>query len=170
MMGRSLLVMDAWAKMTAEPIEFERAMLIDFALQYPRSIGTLVPSVPSITRAHGIERADLGDLFAMRRLSTLRESFSVTTGLLIGRRLVDEGPRVQEDTATMLLITLSGREAARLMSTPLAIALRALAEATCTAWRRRNTTDLRRELRESLPDESLTAADLMNPIHLDEVD
>src|ERR1700733_10303480 len=89
-MGRSLLVMDAWSRMTAGPIEFERAMLIDFALQYPRSVGSLVPSLPAITRAHGIDQADVGVLFAIRRLSGLRESFSLTAGLLLGRNLIDE--------------------------------------------------------------------------------
>jgi hypothetical protein len=166
-MGRSLLVIDGWARMTDAPIEFERAMLIDFAVQYPRSLGELVPTLPGIVRAHGLEQGDLGDLFATRRLSTLRETFSTTAGLLLGRQLLDEATRDQESSGTLLVITEAGRAAAQSLCTPLAFGVRAMAEAICVAWRRRNTNDLRRALRENLPDESLNAADLMTPIHLD---
>src|SRR5678816_3531103 len=92
-MGRTLLVFESWARVVAAPIELERAMLVDFAVQYPRSIGALVPAIPGIIRGYGIDQGDLGDLFATRRFQTLREVFASTLALLIARRLVDEVPR-----------------------------------------------------------------------------
>ena len=84
-------------------------MLIDFAVQYPRSISTLIPTVPGIVRGHGIEEGDLGDLFATRRLATLREDFIAVISLLVGKRLVDEEDRGTGGSA--FRITKIGREA-----------------------------------------------------------
>lgn len=167
-MGRTLLVFESWARIVAAPIELERAMLVDFAVQYPRSIGALVPAIPGIIRGYGIDQGDLGDLFATRRFQTLQEVFASTLALLIARRLVDEVPRAETSTVTQLTVTDAGRTAARAFSTPLALAIRSLAEAVCTSWRRRNTDDLRRALGDALPNTAREAAELMRPISLGE--
>jgi hypothetical protein len=169
-MGRTLLVFESWAQQVASPIELERAMLVDFAVQYPRSIGALVPALPSIVRAYGIDQGDLGDLFAIRRFSTIREFFSSTVALLISRRLVDELPRTETRTSTMLALSSSGREAAQRFTTPLALAIRSLSDAVCLSWRRRNTEDLRRALGDSLPNTARDVAELMRPVRLSEED
>jgi hypothetical protein len=145
-------------------------MLVDFAVQYPRSIGALVPSVPGIIRGYGIDRADLGDLFATRRFQTVREIFASTLALLMARRLIDEVSRTETTVSTMLTVTSAGRAAAQAFSTPLALAIRSLAEAVCTSWRRRNTDDLRRALGDVLPNTAREAAELMRPISLGEED
>lgn len=167
-MGRTLLVFESWARVASAPIELERAMLVDFAVQYPRSIGMLVPAVPSIIRGYGIDQGDLGDLFATRRFQTVREVFASTLALLIARRLVDEVPRTETAAATLLLVTGEGRAAAQLFSTPLALAIRSLAEAVCMSWRRRNTDELRRALGDALPNTAREAAELMSPVSLGE--
>lgn len=169
-MGRTLLVFESWARVVAAPIELERAMLVDFAVQYPRSIGAIVPAVPGIVRGYGLEEGDLGDLFAQRRFQTLREGFTSTLALLLARRLVDEAPRTDAGSLTLLIVTGEGRAAARSLSTPLALAIRSLAEAVCTSWRRRNTDDLRRALGDALPDTAKEAAELLRPIELGEED
>lgn len=167
-MGRTLLVFESWARLFGAPIELERAMLIDFAVQYPRSIGALVPAVPGIVRGYGIDQGDLGDLFATRRFQTLREVFSSTLVLLIARHLIDEVPRTEAMASTLLAITQAGRTAAQAFSTPLALAIRSLSEAICTSWHRRNADDLRRTLGDVLPNTSREAAELMHPIALGE--
>jgi len=167
-MGRTLLVFESWARIVTAPIELERAMLVDFAVQYPRSIGALVPAVPAIIRGYGIDQGDLGDLFATRRFQTVREVFASTLALLIARRLIDEVPGTEMSAATLLTVTVEGRAAAQSFSTPLALAIRSLAEAVCASWRRRNTDDLRRALGDTLPNTALEAAELMRPISLGE--
>lgn len=167
-MGRTLLVFGSWARVVSAPIELERAMLVDFAVQFPRSIGALVPAVPGIIRGYGIDQGDLGDLFATRRFQTLREVFASTLALLIARRLVDEVPRTDSSAATLLVLTGEGRTAAQAFSTPLALAIRSLAEAACMSWRRRNIDDLRRALGDALPNTAREAAELMRPISLGE--
>ncbi len=162
--GRTLLVLDSWARHSDSPIELDRAMLIDFAVQYPRSISGLIPTVPAVVRAHGIEQGDLGDLFATRRLATLREDFIAVVSLLVGQRLVDEQERA--GAASAFRINKIGRDAAAGFSSSLSLAIRALAEAACLAWKRRNTDDLRSEIRRALPDSSRDAAELARPIDL----
>jgi hypothetical protein len=166
-MGRILLVFESWARIVAAPIELERAMLIDFAVQYPRSIGALVPALPGIVRAYGIDQGDLGDLFATRRLQTIREAFTSTLSLLIARNLIDEILR-NDSTATQLRVTERGRTAAQSFSTPLALAIRSLSEAVCTSWRNRNTDGIRDALGYALPNTAQEAAELTRPVSLGE--
>lgn len=168
--GRTLLVFDSWARHSDTPIELERAMLIDFAVQYPRSISSLIPTVPGIIRAHGIDEGDIGDLFAMRRLSTLREDFIAVLSLLVGQVLVDEAERRDNASASAFRINVAGREVAGRFSSSLAVAIRALADTACLAWKRRNTEDLRSEIRDALPDWSRDAAELTRPVDLHEDD
>jgi hypothetical protein len=168
--GRTLLVFDSWARHSDIPIEVERAMLIDFAVQYPRSISSLIPTVPAIVRAHGIDEGDLGDLFAMRRLATLREDFIAVLSLLVGQMLVEEAGRTNNANISAFQISAEGRKAAGRFSSSLAVAIRALAEAASLAWKRRNTEDLRSEIRNALPDWSRNAAELTRPVDLLEDD
>jgi hypothetical protein len=167
-MGRTLLVFESWARQVSTPVELERVMLIDFAVQYPRSIGALVPAVPGIIRGHGIDAGDLGDLFAMRRFATIRELFSSTVALLNARRLIGEVPRTGTTTSTLLQITGEGLGAAQSFVSPLALAIRSLADAICLSWRRRNADELRRALGDALPNTSRDAAELMRPTSLRE--
>ena len=169
--GRTLLVLDSWRRHSDAPVELDRAMLIDFAVQYPRSISSLIPTVPPIVRAHGIEQGDLGDLFAMRRLATLREDFTSVISILVAKLLVDETSQEKNASATSFRITDIGREAAATFTSPLALAIRALAEAASMAWKRRNTDDLRAEIRHAIPDSSRDAAELARPVDfLEDVD
>jgi hypothetical protein len=164
-MGRTLLVFESWVRHTEAAIELERAMLIDFAVQYPRSIASLLPTVPPIIKAHGIDQADLGDLFAVRRLATLREDFSTVLVMLTSRHLVDEQVRASSAAFT---ITSEGRHAASAFSSPLALAIRALADALCLAWRRSSVETLRSQIRDALPDSSRDASELGRAVALRE--
>lgn len=164
-MGRTLLVFESWARHSEVSVELERAMLIDFAVQYPRSIASLLPTVPPIIRAHGIDQADLGDLFAVRRLATLREDFSTVLVMLTSRHLVDEGVK---SSSAAFTITAEGRHAASAFSSPLALAIRALADALCMAWKRSSVDSLRSQIRDALPDASRDASELGRAVALQE--
>jgi hypothetical protein len=166
-MGRTLLVFDAWERQIGTPIDIDRAMVIDFAVQHPRSLGDLAP-VASIAAAHGLGQSDLADLFAQRHLGTMRERFTFAVTQLVARRLVEEVRT--SGSVTQFRITDLGREAAGAFSSSLAIAIDAICSRLCEAWQRRRVDDILRDLRQTLPDESRTLAHLAEPfgIWLDE--
>ena len=57
-MGRVLLIIDTWVSTNGgEPLSFERAILVDFAVQNPRTVLGLVSGLAPVLRAHGLERA-----------------------------------------------------------------------------------------------------------------
>jgi hypothetical protein len=169
-MGRTLLVFDTWHRQAGAPLDAERAMLIDFAAQHPRSIVGLVPSVLQVVRAHGLQKTDLADLFAQRHFGSMREGFFAMVADLVSRDLLAE---ISADKADLFFVpTASGLAAAARFSSPLAIGLRALCSALCDEWRRKNPRDLANDIRKTLPDESRMAASLGEPFApwLSEVD
>ena len=53
-MGRTLVLLDSWAKVAGSPVEFDRAMLLDFASQHPRLLIRIVPEIDRVVQAHGL--------------------------------------------------------------------------------------------------------------------
>ena len=160
-MGRVLLVFDSWHRKGGAALDAERAMLIDFSAQHPRSIVGLVPSVLQVVRAHGLQKTDLADLFAKRHFGSMREGFFAMVADLVSRDLLAE---TSTDKADLFFApTESGLAAAARFSSPLAIGLRALCSVLCDEWKRKNVSDLASEIRRTLPDESRMAADLGEP-------
>jgi hypothetical protein len=169
-MGRALLVFDTWYRQAGVPLDAERAMLIDFAAQHPRSIVGLAPSVLQVVRAHGLQKSDLADLFAQRHFGSMREGFLDMVVDLVSRDLLVEAGADKGDVA--FAPTDAGHAAAVRFSSPLAIGLRALCSVLCDEWRRKNVRDLAGDIRKTLPDESRMAASLGEPFApwLSEVD
>jgi hypothetical protein len=161
-MGRQLICLDSWRCLSDGPVELERAMLIDFALQHPRSVSSLDQGMEVIVRAHGFQDHDLSELFAQRRLGGFREAFLATSAELLSRNLLIEDPAYKAES-TGLQITETGSEVASRFTSPLSIFLRSAADLICRAWQRRAIGLLAREIREELPDESGAIAQLESP-------
>ena len=159
-MGRVLLIVDAWASKTNEPLPFERAILVDFAVQYPRSVIGLVSGLAPVLRAHGLERADVADIFANRRLENARERLRTTLTDLVARRLVTEVPPSPTVELSAFTTTSEGADVARSFQGSYAAALRDLAGTVSAAWHRRSVRDLVPLIRKSIPDQSLFAVQL----------
>jgi hypothetical protein len=159
-MGRVLLIVDAWVSKNNEPLPFERAILIDFAVQNPRTIIGLVSGLAPVVRAHGLERADVADIFANRRLENARERLRTTLTDLVARRLVAEVPPSPTVEVSSFTPTPEGARVARSFQGSYAAALRDLAETVSTAWHRRSVRDLVPLIRKSIPDQSLLAVQL----------
>jgi hypothetical protein len=161
-MGRALLVFDVWSRggESPAPIDVERAMLIDFAAQHPRSVRTTVPELERVIRAHALQKNDLADAFARGHFGIARERFLSVVTDLIARGLLVTQPLGDR---TALTITETGRTRASIFRSPLSFGLRAVLEVLCDAWRRRNPSELLLEVRRAIPDESQFAATLREP-------
>ena len=160
-MGRVLLIVDAWVSTNdGDPLAFERAILIDFAVQNPRTIIGLVSGLAPVLRAHGLERADLADVLANRRLETARERLRTTLTELVARGLVSEVPPSPSVEISAFIPTSEGSVVARSFQGSYATALRDLAGTVSAAWHRRSVRDLVALIRKSIPDQSLLAVQL----------
>jgi hypothetical protein len=161
-MGRALIVFDSWYRAGDIGLDVERAMLIDFAVQHPRSVRALVPELDAVIRAHGLQKHDLSDAFAERHFGVMRERFLAVIADLVARDLLVEGAAGSADQIT-LEPTEAGRLTAGRFSSALSLGLRAMCSVLSDAWRRRNVRDLATEIRKAIPDESQFAADLREP-------
>jgi len=161
-MGRQLILLDCWSRLVDSPVELERAILMDFALQHPRSVSSLVPGLDVVIRAHGLQDHDLSELFAQRRLRGFRESFLVTSAELLARNLLSEDPTYKAESPG-LKITPDGSQIVGRFTSPLSIFLRSAAELISKAWQRRSILALASDIREVLPDESSAIAQLETP-------
>jgi len=161
-MGRLLILLDSWRHLSDGPVELERAMLMDFALQHPRSVISLVQDLSTVIHAYGFQDHDLAELFAQRRLGGFRETFLATVAELLARDLLVEDPAYKTESAG-LRITDKGYHLASQFTSPLSIFLRSAGDVICRAWRRRDIVLLARGIREALPDESSTIAQLESP-------
>ena len=162
-MGRGLIIFETWYRQTDAALDVDRAILLDFAVQHPRSVRSLVPDVDAVVRAHGLQKNDLSDLFAQRHFGTIRERFLVVVSDLVARDLLVELPVAPNSDLVGMKPTESGFEIARRFSSPLSLALRAVCSVLCDAWRKRNVRDLANDIRKAIPDESQLAANLAEP-------
>lgn len=162
-MARVLLVCDAWDELHSAPIDLERAMLIDFAAEFPRSMTKVVPDVAAVIRAYGLEAGDLSDLFAHRRLEARRERFLSVLVDLQARDLVQESHAKIDALAVSIVITELGRATASRFTSALSASLRAISRVYCREWHRRKVTDLLAEVRRALPDAAEDIAHLTAP-------
>ncbi len=162
-MARTLVLLDTWCTMFELPIELERAMLIDFSLEHPRFLISLVPEIGPVIRAHDLGKHDLGDLFAQQTFNSLRERFSTIVSNLIARDLATEIMPTAEDKAFMLRPTPLGQDIAKKLVSSVSIGYRAMCTVLCQAWKSKNLTALATDLRKSLPDESIARARLTEP-------
>jgi hypothetical protein len=162
-MGRALIVFDSWSRGGETALDVERAMLIDFAVQHPRSVRTLVPELDAVIRAHGLQKHDLSDAFAERHFGVMRERFLAVIADLIARDLLVEAAGSGSADQLTLRATEAGRITAGRFSSALSLGLRAMCSVLSDAWRRRNVRDLATEIRKAIPDESQFAADLREP-------
>jgi hypothetical protein len=162
-MGRTVLLLDAWRREEARPISVERAMALDFALQQPRALISLVPKIATVTRAYGLHDGDLAELFAERNFTSMREGFLQTISSLIARDLALEDRTVSDDDVWIDL-TAEGVAKAQRFTCAWAHAMRALAEVFCEAWGRKPSGVLLKDIQRALPDFSRDIAALEFPI------
>lgn len=162
-MGRALIVFEAWSRRTEQPLDFERASLVDFALQHPQPIPAIVPEVEPVIRAHALYRQDLGGLFARRHYGSIRERFTLTVSDLMARGLLDPSTVDGLDDTESYRVTKLGLDVAAQFTTGLSIGLRALAGVLTDTWSRKNVRDLAKQIRDALPDESELIATLGEP-------
>lgn len=162
-MARALLMFAAWQEANEQPIDFDRAMLIDFAAEYPRAVAPLVAEIGPILRAYGLEAVDLSDLFAQRRLHTRRERFTSVITDLGARGLVEEVTTHEMRAAVSLTITSLGADVAGRFTSPLSNAIRLLCVVLAREWRKPAIADLLASLRKTIPDASREIADLSEP-------
>jgi hypothetical protein len=157
------MVFEAWHRQAASGLDIERATLIDFAAQHPRSLGALVPSEREVVRAHGLRKYDLSDLFAQRHFGTMRERFFSVVADLVSRGLLAEASSDEKADVMFFALTELGATVAARFSSPMAIGLRALCSVLCEEWRRRPVRDLANDIRKALPDESRLTESLTQP-------
>lgn len=162
-MGRVAILFETWWASESTPLEFDRALLLDFGTQYPRSVATIVPQLVPILRAHGMEKGDLGDLFAQRRFATARERFAVVVSDLMARNLLTEEAALAPNDPIALSPTTLGLETSRQLCTSLSIWHRAVCRALCEVWKRSALRDLSKKIRMAIPDHSLTLGALAEP-------
>jgi hypothetical protein len=162
-MGRALIVFDSWSRGGDAALDIERAMLIDFAVQHPRSVRTLVPELDAVIRAHGLQKHDLSDAFAEKHFGVMRERFLAVVADLVARDLLAEVSGAGGADQLTLKPTEAGRAVAGRFSSALSLGLRAMCSILSDAWRRRNVRDLATEIRKAIPDESQFAANLREP-------
>jgi hypothetical protein len=112
-MGRTLILLETWNRQIESPVDIERAILLDFAMQHPRSLQSLVPELDTVVRAHSLKKYDLSDLFAQRHFGTTRERFLATIEDLIARDLVAESPVLADSTSGSLKPTAEGLRVAK---------------------------------------------------------
>lgn len=162
-MGRVLILFDVWSHQEETPLDVERAILLDFALQHPRSVKALLPGLDPVIRAHGLREDDFSDLYARRHFATTREVFLAIIVDLVARGLLAQHLAAPDWASHAYAPMEEGHGAAHAFSSSLALALRAIASVLCASWRRKNVADLARNVRQSLPDESRHAAALTEP-------
>lgn len=162
-MGLSLIVFESWWGVHREPLVFERAMLLDFALRHPRAISAIVPELKPVVRAHGLHRGDVGDLFARRHFGILREEFATVVTHLLARDLIREDIDSKRSPAIAFTLTERGIQVAGQLSSELSEGLRAVAGFLVLAWQKRRPDALIAEVRHSLPDDSLRVSQLTTP-------
>lgn len=163
-MGRVLVLFEVWERRAAPALDSERAMLLDFAAQHPRALSGLVPELPRVLRAHRLHEGDLGDLFAGRQFDLLRERFSAVLTDLLARDLLAEVHEAGASGGAQFALTERGRAAAAEFTSALSFAFRAVDEAFCDAWSRKNASDLTAIIRTTLPDHARDIADLNTPL------
>ncbi|HYH98770.1 hypothetical protein [Hyalangium sp.] len=138
-------------------------MAVDFALQQPRALVSLIPKLATVIRAHGLYAGDLADLFAERNFTAMREGFLQTVSELMSRDLIIED-RTGNDKDVLIDLTAAGIDIAGRFTSAWAHAMRALAEVFCEAWGRRNAGVLLSDIQRALPDFSRDIAALELPI------
>lgn len=158
-MARVLIMYAEWERQHQEALLIDRAMLLDFVAQHPRAFEERLPALARVLRGHGLEQRDLSDLFVQRRFPLLREAFSVTAAGLIARGLVAD-PQPSADASPSLRLTPLGAGVVQQFTSSLSFGLRAIHEVLCSEWHRRSLSELRAEIREMLPNESMAIADL----------
>jgi hypothetical protein len=162
-MGRVLILFDTWATQETIPLDLERAMLIDFASQYPRPFVKLVPSLERVLRAYSQHQSDLAELFAVRQLHVLSERFTETIAGLLARELLSETQIAGATAGTHFRVTELGTTAVRQFTAGLSLTFRALDEVFCVAWKGRNSAALADAIRGALPAEARKIAELSVP-------
>jgi hypothetical protein len=162
-MGRVLLLLDGWNRVTDGPLEFERAMLIDFGALHPRSILTIVPELDIVIKAHGLSHVDLSDAFAGRQFGSTREHFMTIVEDLVARDLVSSPDPLDDSRQILLRLTDRASNVVRAFTSPLSLGFRALFEVLCETWKRQNTRNLAADIRRAIPDEAQFAARLRSP-------
>lgn len=163
-MARVLILFAVWQRVAGldEPLELERAMLIDFASQYPRTLTRSLPALAVVLRAYRQQQDDLADVFVVRRFGVLRERFGAVVTDLLSRRLLEEVHAGQNSAA--FTIAAAGGEIAQRLSTTLSFSYRAVYEVLCDVWRRKNADELFTIIKTALPDEARLVADLSLPL------
>lgn len=162
-MGRVLLLLESWQQHSDAALEFERGALLDFALQHPKLVAALLPGLVTALEAHGLEDSGLDELFASRHFTDARQAYATAVAGLTARGLTQ---RVIRDTGAggeAIRLSETGAQAATNLSTPLSLAMRAVAVELARVWHRKNLDALRVSLREAIPDESLAVARLTVP-------
>lgn len=147
-MGRVLIEFETWQRLHGSAIELERAILIDFAVQHPRTLIPIAPEVKLVLEANQLAKSDFGDLFAHKHFGGMREKFISTLNDLIARALV-----VQSVTDEVFTVepTNEGLLISNHLSSAYSLALRALSEVFCSIWKRRPIDDLVTHIRTILP-------------------
>jgi hypothetical protein len=166
-MSRVLLVLDAWREANDAGVDLDRAILLDFAVQHPRALASLVPDVQPVVRAFGLQGDDVADLFAQRHLDSRRERFTAVLTDLLARDLVAEAPRQSDGSPVLLIISDLGKAIAASFTSPLSLTVRALAGVFSRAWRRPRVDDLLAHIRGALPDHALDIAHFAEPFSAD---
>lgn len=162
-MGRVLLLLDTWSRASETPLDFERAMLIDFGALHPRAIVGIVPQLDLVIRAHGLTHNDLTDAFVARQFGSARERFMTIVVDLAARDLI-HAPDPHDDTLQVpLRLTDKAPSVVNAFASPLSMGYRSLFEVLCETWRRSNTQRLAAEIRLAIPDEAQFARRLRAP-------
>jgi hypothetical protein len=165
-MGRGLIVFKSWKQVNPEtPLEFEKAVLIDFALQHPKAIEKLVPTISLIIRAHGSQKSNIGDAFAHRKFSNIREEFSEIISGLICRELIDESLDNDKFNSTAYEITQKGNQVASLYTSSLSIAFREISLELSYIWKRKNNGTLANEIRKQMQGNMSMVNELTKPFY-----
>jgi hypothetical protein len=162
-MGRALLLFQEWERVDEGALELEKALLFDFVLQNPRLFLAALTDLDPVLRAYGLQDAGISEFFAQRRLHTARERFQSTVSDLVARDLLHEHFAMPPTESAAFRLTELGKSTATLFTSEMADGIRSVAAVTCTQWRRRNSSELHRLIRQTLPDQSSEAARLTDP-------
>ncbi len=162
-MGRVLLTFAQWNELYKIPLELERAMVIDFAVQYPRSFTGLLPLLSNIVQSHGLQDADVGDYFAARKFFFVREQFVDTVSDLIARNLLEPILKDANSEFSSFQITPLGETAASQFSSPLAGVIQLLSHTFAKNWGDITVKRLLLLIKQTLPDQSEMVQQLTSP-------
>ncbi len=161
-MGRLLLIFDTWGSIHQKPLEIDRALLLDYGVQFPGSILGSVPEIEPVVRAYGLDKRGISDLFAARRFSSAREQLLATATDMIARNMIT-GERVGAEEPAYN-VTSIGRTAASRFCSPFSQAIRGLSEVLSRKWARSNLRTLSIQLRDAVQDHASAMAGLVDPI------